>query len=102
MITIITAFTEKHIKQNDKLNQMDLYKFLIELNDYIENININQKQHSNKNQKQIKLKPSDDYVKIQLMFGMFHGVVIKLCNGKYLQLANEIIKELFNPTETIQ
>ena len=102
MLRIITAFTEKHIKQNDKVNQMDLYKFLIELNDYIENININQKQHSNKNQKQIKLKPSDDYVKIQLMFGMFHGVVIKLCNGKYIQLANEIIKELFNPTETIQ
>lgn len=98
MITIVCAFTEKHIKQNDKVNQMDIYKFLIELNDYIETINISQKQ----NKKQIKLKPSDDFVKVQLMFGMWHGVVIKLCNGKYIQLANEIIKELFNPTETIQ
>ena len=97
MITIITAFTEKHIKQNDKVNQMDLYKFLIELNNYIENININQKQISNKTQ--IKLKPSDDYVKVQLVFGMFHGVVIKLCDGKYLQLANEVLRDLFNPTE---
>jgi 2-succinyl-5-enolpyruvyl-6-hydroxy-3-cyclohexene-1-carboxylate synthase len=28
MIIIVSAFTEKHIKQNDKVNQMDLYKFL--------------------------------------------------------------------------
>jgi predicted unusual protein kinase regulating ubiquinone biosynthesis (AarF/ABC1/UbiB family) len=97
IITIISTFTEKNIKQNDKVNQMDVYKFLIELNDYIETINISQKQNSNQNQ--IKLKPSDDYVKIQLMFGMFHGVVIKLCDGKYLQLGNEIIRELFNTTE---
>jgi predicted unusual protein kinase regulating ubiquinone biosynthesis (AarF/ABC1/UbiB family) len=97
MLRIITAFTEKHIKQNDKVNQMDLYKFLMELNDYIENINISQIQ--NNNYKQIKLKPSDDYVKIQLMFGMFHGVVIKLCDGKYLQLGNEVLTELFNPRE---
>jgi predicted unusual protein kinase regulating ubiquinone biosynthesis (AarF/ABC1/UbiB family) len=95
MIIIVSAFTEKHIKQNDKVNQMDLYKFLIELNDYIETINSSQKQNKN----QIKLKPSDDFVKIQLMFGMFHGVVIKLCDGKYLQLANEVMTELFNPTE---
>jgi len=98
MITIVSVFTEKHIKQNDKVNQMDIYKFLIELNDYIETINISQKQ----SKKQIKLKPSDDFVKIQLMFGMFHGVVIKLCDGKYLQLANDVMTELFNPTETIQ
>ena len=65
------------------------------MNDYIETINISQKQ----NKKQIKLKPSDDFVKIQLMFGMWHGVVIKLCDGKYLQLANDVMTELFNPTE---
>jgi predicted unusual protein kinase regulating ubiquinone biosynthesis (AarF/ABC1/UbiB family) len=99
IITIISTFTEKNIKKSDKVNQMDVYKFLIELNDYIETININQKQDPNNNQKQIKLKPSDDYVKIQLMFGMFHGVVIKLCDGKYLQLANEVMTELFNHTE---
>ena len=95
IVTIITTFTEKNIKQNDKVNQMDVYNFLIELNNYIENIN----QKQNLNQTQIKLKPSDDYVKIQLLFGMFHGVVIKLCDGKYLQLANEVMTELFNPTE---
>ena len=100
IITIVSVFTEKHIKQNDKLNHMDLYNFLIELNDYIETINISEKQNSN--QTHIKLKPSDDYVKIQLMFGMFHGVVIKLCDGKYLQLGNDVMTELFNPTETIQ
>jgi hypothetical protein len=33
------------------------------------------------------------------MFGMFHGVVIKLCDGKYLQLGNEVLTELFNPRE---
>ena len=42
---------------------------------------------------------SDDYVKVQLVFGTFHGVVIKLCDGKYLQLANEVLRDLFNPTE---
>jgi len=89
IVSIISEFSEKNVRQNDKLDQMDIYKFLNELNSYLDNINLKQNK--------IMLKPSDDFVKIQVLFGMMHGVIIKLCGGKYMKLSNEVLNELFNP-----
>ena len=87
MILIISNFVNKTIKVTDNLNQFDVYIFLNELNEYINSIN--------QNQNQIQFRPSSDFIKIQVLFGMVHGVVLKLCDGKYVQFSNEIIKELF-------
>ena len=89
MVSIISNFVNKTIKVPDNLNQFDVYVFLNELNEYIKDIN------QNLNRNQIKFKPSSDFIKIQLLFGMVHGVVLKLCDGKYVQFSNEIINELF-------
>lgn len=91
MVSIISEFANKSVNINDNINQFEVYKFLKDLNTYIEKINGSQKEG------QIKLKPSDDFVKIQVLFGMLHGVVLKLCDGKYVHLANEVLNELFNP-----
>ena len=91
MVNIISEFANKSVNINDNINQFEVYQFLNDFNAYIEKINSDQKQG------QIKLKPSDDFVKIQLLFGMLHGVVLKLCDGKYVQLANNVLNELFNP-----
>jgi aminopeptidase-like protein len=87
MVLIISNFVNKTIKVTDSLNQFDVYIFLNELNEYINSIN--------KNQNQIKFRPSNDFIKVQVLFGMVHGVVLKLCNGKYVQFSNEILTELF-------
>jgi predicted unusual protein kinase regulating ubiquinone biosynthesis (AarF/ABC1/UbiB family) len=91
MVSIISEFANKSVYINDNINQFEVYQFLKDLNEYIEKINGSQKEG------QIKLKPSDDFVKIQVLFGMLHGVVLKLCDGKYVHLANEVLNELFNP-----
>ena len=91
MVSIISEFANKSVNINNNINQFEVYQFLTDLNAYIDKINNNQKQG------QIKLKPSDDFVKIQVLFGMLHGVVLKLCDGKYVQLANNVFNELFNP-----
>jgi predicted unusual protein kinase regulating ubiquinone biosynthesis (AarF/ABC1/UbiB family) len=88
IISIISKFVNKTIKVTDNLNQFDVYVFLNELNEYINSIN--------QNQNHIKFSPSSDFIKIQVLFGMVHGVVLKLCDGKYVQLSNEVIKELFS------
>ena len=91
MVSIISEFANKSVNINDNINQFEVFQFLNDLNAYIDKINSDQKQE------QVKIKPSDDFVKIQLLFGMLHGVVLKLCDGKYVQLANEVLNELFNP-----
>jgi predicted unusual protein kinase regulating ubiquinone biosynthesis (AarF/ABC1/UbiB family) len=93
MVNIISEFANNSVNVHNNINQFEVYKFLKDLNAYIEKINCDQKQG------QIKLKPSDDFVKVQVLFGMLHGVVLKLCDGKYVQMANEVLNELFNPTD---
>lgn len=93
MVEIISEFANNSVNVHDNINQFEVYKFLKDLNTYIEKINCGQKQG------QIKLKPSDDFVKIQVLFGMLHGVVLKLCDGKYVQMANNVLNELFNPAD---
>ena len=89
---IISEFANNSVNVHNNINQFEVYKFLKDLNTYIEKINCDQKQG------QIKLKPSDDFVKVQVLFGMLHGVILKLCDGKYVQMANNVLNELFNPT----
>jgi predicted unusual protein kinase regulating ubiquinone biosynthesis (AarF/ABC1/UbiB family) len=97
MVTIISEFVDKSINVHDNINQLEVYEFLTHLNTYIDKINADQNQRQEL--KQLKLKPSDDFVKIQVLFGMLHGVVLKLCDGKYVQMANEVLNELFNRSE---
>ena len=99
MVTIISEFVDKSINIHDNINQFEVYEFLTHLNTYIDKINADQHQIQGQGLKQLKLKPSDDFIKIQVLFGMLHGVVLKLCDGKYVQMANEVLNELFNRNE---
>lgn len=94
LVNIIAKFVDKSINVDDSMGQFEVFQFITDLNKYIEQINNNQ-DHSQK----IQLKPSADLIKVEVFFGMLHGVVLKLCGGKYVQLANEILLELYNPTE---
>jgi hypothetical protein len=103
MVIIISEFVDKSVKVHDNINQFEVYEFLTHLNTYIDKINADQNKRLGEGLKeglkQLKLKPSDDFIKIQVLFGMLHGVVLKLCDGKYVQMANEVLNELFNRTE---
>jgi predicted unusual protein kinase regulating ubiquinone biosynthesis (AarF/ABC1/UbiB family) len=95
LVKIITKFADHSINVDDSCGQFEIFQFITELNKYIEQINKDQ----DDSQKRIQLRPSADLIKIEVFFGMIHGVLLKLCDGKYVSLSNKILLELYNPTE---
>ena len=74
------------INVSKKANQIQIYKFLSKLNQYL----------SKKELSNIGIKPSDDLVKSQLVLAMAHGVTLSLCKGDFVTLMDKCINELFN------
>jgi hypothetical protein len=44
----------------------------------------------------IGIKPSDNFVKTQLVLAMAHGVTLTLCKDDFFSLADKVLNELFN------
>ena len=44
----------------------------------------------------IGIKPSDDFVKSQLVLAMSHGVTLTLCKDEFITLMDKVINELFH------
>jgi ubiquinone biosynthesis protein len=74
------------IHLSEKANQIQIYKFICKLKDYL--------CHSKISNYEIKL--SDNFMKIQLVLAMSHGITLKLCNNDFIKLADEVINELFH------
>ena len=67
-------------------NQIQLYKFMSEFKKYISNPEI----------ASLGLRPSDNFVKTQLVLAMAHGITLTLCKDDYMTFANKVINELFH------
>ena len=39
---------------------------------------------------------SDNFIKIQLVLAMSHGVTLTLCDNEFMDLADKVINELFH------
>ena len=74
------------IHNSKQANQIQLYKFLTEFKNYISNSEIYE----------LGLRPSDNFVKTQLVLAMAHGVTLTLCKDYYMALADKVINELFH------
>ena len=42
------------------------------------------------------IRPSDDFVKTQLVLAMSHGVTLTLCNNDFIPLMDKVLNELFH------
>ena len=67
-------------------NQIQIYKFILQFNDYLNNSEISK----------LNIKPSDNFVKTQLVLAMAHGVTLTLCKDKLITVVDEVINELFH------
>jgi predicted unusual protein kinase regulating ubiquinone biosynthesis (AarF/ABC1/UbiB family) len=94
LILILTDFINETIHVSCKLNQTNLFKVLFDLNDYLINNNLINNKISENN---CNLRASDDFIKFQMIFTMLHGVILKLCKNRYIELANQVMRETFNP-----
>jgi predicted unusual protein kinase regulating ubiquinone biosynthesis (AarF/ABC1/UbiB family) len=66
--------------------QVQIYKFMSKLKEYMCNPDL----------AVIGIKPSDDFVKTQLVLAMAHGVTLTLCKDDFFSLADKVLNELFN------
>ena len=69
-----------------KANQVQIYKLLSKVKDYLSTSTLSN----------IGIKPSDNFVKSQLVLAMAHGVTLKLCKDDYASLVDKVMNELFH------
>jgi predicted unusual protein kinase regulating ubiquinone biosynthesis (AarF/ABC1/UbiB family) len=86
IIDFAAKIIEETVKSSKQANQIQIYKFLSQLKDYL----------SDKELSNLGIRPSDNFVKSQLVLAMAHGVTLTLCNNDFMSLADKVINELFH------
>jgi ubiquinone biosynthesis protein len=74
------------IQNSKKANQFQLYKLMYKLKEYL----------CKSDMSSIGIKPSDNFVKTQLVLAMTHGVTLALCKDDFITIADKVLNELFN------
>jgi predicted unusual protein kinase regulating ubiquinone biosynthesis (AarF/ABC1/UbiB family) len=86
IINFTAEIIEETVKASKKANQIQIYNFLYKLKEYLSNSEISN----------IGIRPSDNFVKTQLVLAMSHGVTLTLCKDDFMTLADKVINELFH------
>jgi predicted unusual protein kinase regulating ubiquinone biosynthesis (AarF/ABC1/UbiB family) len=86
IIAFTTEIIDETINNSKKANQVQIYKFISKLKEYL----------SNSALANIGIIPSDNFVKTQLVLAMSHGVTLTLCNNDFMGMADNVINELFH------
>jgi len=74
------------ITSSKKANQIQIYKFISKLKEYL----------SKDELANIGIRPSDDFIKSQLVLAMSHGITLTLCKNNFITLMDKVINELFH------
>lgn len=83
---IITELVQEVLSNSKTANQLQIYKFLITFNNYINSYKLGE----------IGLHINNEFRKIQLTVAMSHGVTITLCNGNFIDAADKVINDLLH------
>ena len=86
IINFTAGIIEETVQNSKKANQIQIYKFISKFNSYLSNNEITK----------LGLRPSDNFVKSQLVLAMSHGVTLTLCKDDYFTIADKVINELFH------
>jgi ubiquinone biosynthesis protein len=74
------------INSANKVDQIQIYKFFCKLKEYL-----NASELTN-----LGIRPSNNFVKTQLVLAMAHGVTMTLCKEKFVNLFDIVLNELFH------
>ena len=88
IVNILTKFIDNTIHVSKHLSQVNIFKSISELNDYIVNNNLMVNGFN--------IRPCNDLIKFQVIFSMLYGVIFKLCGQKYIEIANKVMIDLFH------
>ena len=92
ILKILTKLVNDTIVVSKHLSQINVFKSLYNLNEYIVNNDLIVNG--------FKIRPSDDLIKFQVMFSMLYGVLFKLCGSSYIEVTNKVMIELFHIDES--
>ena len=92
IITFTSEIIDETVNTSKKANQIQIYKFISKLKEYLSNSVLSK----------IGIKPSDNFVKTQLVLAMSHGVTLTLCNEDFVGLADKVLNELFHTNMMIE
>ena len=86
IIRFTSEIIEETLYVSKKANQLQIYKFICKLNEYLNKTEMNN----------IGIKPSDNFIKTQLVIAMAHGVTLTLCKEHYIDIADKVLNDLFH------
>lgn len=86
IIGFTAEIIDETVYSSKKANQVQIYRFISKLKDYL----------SNSKLADMGIRPSDNFVKSQLVLAMSHGVTLTLCDEDFTTLADKVINELFH------
>jgi ubiquinone biosynthesis protein len=86
LTNMLANIVEDVVYKSKEANQMQIFKFLNGLKEYM----------SQNELLDLGLRPSDNFVKTQLVLAMAHGVTLTLCKDNYMEIANNVINDLFH------
>jgi predicted unusual protein kinase regulating ubiquinone biosynthesis (AarF/ABC1/UbiB family) len=87
ILNFTSSIISETVHETKQANQMQVYKFISKLKEYL----------SKKELMNLGIRPSDDFVKSQLVLAMAHGVTLTLCKGDFITLMDKCLNELFTP-----
>ena len=86
ILQFTTEIIDETLHNSKNATQVQIYKFMSKLKEYMCNPELSI----------IGIKPSDNFVKTQLVLAMAHGVTLTLCKDDFFSLADKVLNELFN------
>jgi predicted unusual protein kinase regulating ubiquinone biosynthesis (AarF/ABC1/UbiB family) len=88
IVNILTNFINNTVHISKHFSQINTFKSISELNDYIidNNLMVNG----------FNIRPCDDLIKFQVIFSMLYGVIFKLCGQNYIEITNKVMIDLFH------
>ena len=88
ILNILTNFINNTVHVSKHFSQVNTFKSISELNDYIVNNNLKINGFD--------IRPCDDLIKFQVIFSMLYGVIFKLCGQEYIEITNKTMSDLFH------
>jgi predicted unusual protein kinase regulating ubiquinone biosynthesis (AarF/ABC1/UbiB family) len=86
IVSFLEEIIAETVHSSKKANQIQIYKFLSKLKEYLSKDKLSN----------IGIRPSDDFIKSQLVLAMSHGVTLTLCKDDFITLMDKVINELFH------
>jgi predicted unusual protein kinase regulating ubiquinone biosynthesis (AarF/ABC1/UbiB family) len=86
IINFTSQIIEETISNSKRANQLQIYNFINKFRDYLNNSEISN----------IGIRPSNNFVKTQLVLAMAHGITLTLCKEDFINIADKVINELFH------